>query len=144
MLGFINRSFKALFKIIIFIALIVVVYFGFRMPLVLIAGLIIIILSAGLISIFIRIDDNLQLLVNDRIDIKAATENKLLKIENQVRNILKNINSDINKEELKPILVDKNKINEIYEILMTNGKEDMNEYIKKLLGIRGTKINIDV
>jgi len=76
MLEFINRIFKILFMVIIVIALIIVGVVGFVSMgvsplislLVWIGGFIVIVLSAGIISMQIKMNDNLQM-INDNIQV---------------------------------------------------------------------------
>jgi hypothetical protein len=77
MLEFINTIFKGLFTVIIVIALIAVVVAGFifmnnsplRGFLVWIGGFIIIILSAGLVSMLVKINENLQKIIDQGLNI---------------------------------------------------------------------------
>ena len=164
MLDFISRAFKGLFSFIIWVSLILVGIGGFLfIQKILIAfliwgiGLILIILSAGIVSIFIKInenieniDENIQMIMkkmgvketdfyeNENIHKKYKNINTIKdnvqKTEEKIKIILKNIDTDINLNDLKTnIFNNKNILHTIYEILITKGNIEMNQKIKHII-----------
>ena len=70
----------------------------------------------------------------------VGSDKIILETEVKIKKILENIDSDIKNEDLKiNVLMNKNNLNTAYEIFNLNGKIEMNEYIKKLIG--SNKIN---
>ena len=85
MLDFIGNTFKELFSIIIIIAIILVVIVGFVFMsdsfligfLILVCGIILIILSAGMVSLFINIRDDLHFIKNNLISPDESSSGKV-------------------------------------------------------------------
>jgi len=64
--------------------------------------------------------------------------------DSTINDILDNIDEEIDKEEVKTkILINRNRINAINEILKTKGKIEMNQYLKFALR-RENKVNVSV
>ena len=148
---FISKAFSFIFDFIIIIAFFIVAIIGYNHSnplLIWIIGFIAIILSTGIISLLININANIQLLVNNIINndnvinTESIETNKMINETTiKIENILKNINSNINIEDIKMnIFKDKNKINEAYNILIKYGKIEMNEYLNTIL-YKGNKID---
>jgi hypothetical protein len=138
MVDFIRKSFRGLFTFVVIITIICIIIGGIILSginpifglLTLVIGFILIISFFGIISIFINIDKNLDILVNNNININKKNP----EIEmNNLKIIFQNLNKDSIKYFEAYIMNNKNKIDEIYEILKTKGDREMNLYINYLL-----------
>jgi hypothetical protein len=138
MVDFIRKSFRGLFTFCVIITIICIIIGGIVLlgmnPIIglltLVIGFIVIISFFGITSIFINIDKNLDILVNNSINInKKSNELEM----DHLKFIFRSLNKDSMKYFESYIMNNKDKIDEIYEILETKGDREMNLYINYLL-----------